>query len=329
MKSPFLVKYHSPSELNTLRDDKQIFALIHYGQKTTISHDSGAEIQIGLPVMDENIVEAWYSHEPISYETHKQVHYQYSDTFIFGSLLINESDFPDLATATISAYQQIHDVLEMTGFPGLLRMWNFFPEINAKDAQGMERYKQFCLGRHTAIDSWHFVDGQLPAATAIGSHSDGLLILFLSARQSGIQIENPRQVSAFHYPTQYGPKSPSFSRATLKNWGKSQHLYISGTASIVGHETRHQNNYLAQLEETLTNIHAVIDQAHQLHGLPCKDISELNSMRVFIREPEIYQPVLEFLEKEIGRHSHIQIVQGDICRNNLLLEIEGLYTSPG
>jgi hypothetical protein len=60
-------------------------------------------------------------------------------------------------------------------------------------------------------------EAALPAATCIGRF-DGvrrLQVYWLAAREAGLPLENPRQVSAFRYPRQYGPQSPSFSRALL------------------------------------------------------------------------------------------------------------------
>lgn len=324
--APYSIEYHPADALENLRKDDQVFAIIRSDGQTNLSTDNPLDFEISLPTISEAQIEVWRSDKPMTSGSFEQVNYKHSDTFIFGNLLLDESTYEDLAFATKYAYQRIHDALEATGFPSLLRMWNIFPNINNKD-QELERYRLFCMGRHQALSSWYFLEDQLPAASAIGSRDGGLLIYFLAARQPGIQIENPRQISAFHYPTRYGPKSPSFSRATLKNWGKNYHLYISGTASIVGHETYHVDDYAAQLEETLTNINTVIDQANNIHALPCADFSELDAIRVYIRNPQHADHIMDILQTRSGHKCQIQVVQGDICRSNLLLEIEGFFTS--
>lgn len=322
---PFLVKFHSANDIKHLSDNEQVFAIINHGQNNYIDSQHRSEIHIALPSLDKNQLEVWYSHQPAQYRQYGQIHYHITDDFIFGSLLINEAEFANLESATKYSYSQIRGLLQDTGFASLLRMWNFFPEINAQGSPGLERYKMFCMGRHSAISQWNILESQLPAASAIGCHNEGLLIIFLAAKQPGLQIENPRQISAFNYPQRYGPRSPSFSRATLKNWGESQHLYISGTASVVGHETRHINDYMAQLEETLTNIESVIQRAHTSHQLPCRRISDLDLMRIFVRKPVMCEAITERLAEKIDTEKII-ITQGDICRSDLLLEIEGLYT---
>src|SRR3546814_13424709 len=46
-------------------------------------------------------------------------------------------------------------------------------------------------------------------------------------------------------------------------------LFISGTASIVGHQTLHAGNVAAQAHETLTNLQSIVGQAisHDARGL--------------------------------------------------------------
>ena len=57
--------------------------------------------------------------------------------------------------------------------------------------------------------------GNVPAACALGSRNGSpLVIYFLASRQPVTPVENPRQISAYDYPAQYGPK-PAFSRASI------------------------------------------------------------------------------------------------------------------
>ena len=323
--APYSIDFQPINKLESLRQDKEVFALVQHTNQTRVSSDDPLDFEINLPNLGEELVEVWRSKQTMTAGVIEQVNFKHCDTFIFGNILLDESEFEDLTLTTKVAYQRIHDTLEATGFPALLRIWNAFPRINVKD-QELERYRSFCMGRHQALDAWHYIEEQLPAASAVGSKEGKLLIHFIAARQPGVQIENPRQISAYHYPTRYGPKSPSFSRATLKNWGKEQHLYISGTASIVGHETRHLDDQVKQLEETLTNISTIIDQANNMYALPCSKLSDLDAVRVYIRNTEHTGFILETLQKTLGNKCLIQAVHGDICRSDLLLEIEGYYT---
>lgn len=320
--APYCVELHPAAEFDSLQQDPQVFAILRYGQTTQIDREHPGLIQIALPpIGSDELIEVWRSAHPLQQAEFGPVRYQFCDQFLFGSLLIEDAADKDLALASSEAYQQIHDALENAGFPGLLRMWNYFPRINL-EVEGLERYQAFCVGRHQALEAWHFPNEQLPAATAIGTLGEGLLIYFVASKRPGIQIENPRQVSAFHYPEQYGPKSPTFSRATLTDWS---HLYLSGTASIVGHETLHTGNNIAQLDETLANLRIVLERAHDDYALDCHSIKDLNLMRLYVRDPADASSLLEHLQQKLGSSTRIQLLQGDICRSDLLLEIEAMY----
>src|SRR2546430_4442521 len=47
-----------------------------------------------------------------------------------------------LHQATTQAYRQICATLAAEGYPHLLRVWNYLPDIN-RDSHGTERYRQF------------------------------------------------------------------------------------------------------------------------------------------------------------------------------------------
>ncbi len=320
-QAPYCVELHSASEFDALKQDPRNFAIVRYGHTTKVDPEHPGMIQIALPPLGEHLIEVWRSEQELHRSEFGPVRYQYCDQFLFGSLLLDDAADQDLAHASARAYQHIHDALEQAGFPSLLRMWNYFPRINL-EVEGLERYRSFCVGRHQALEAWHFPNEQLPAATAIGTLGEGLLVYFVASKKPGIQIENARQVSAFYYPQQYGPKSPTFSRATLTEWS---HLYISGTASIVGHETLHADDPLAQLDETLTNLRIVLDSAQQDHELHCNQVGDLGLMRMYIRDPVNTEALLGHIHERLGSTVRVQLLQGDICRSDLLIEIEAMH----
>ena len=111
-----------------------------------------------------------------------------------------------------SAYANLSVFVRTRGFPHLLRSWNYLDAITEGEGDA-ERYRRFCVGRAAGLGEVQI--GTLPAATAIG-RCDGvrtLQVYWLAARRPGTPVENPRQVSAYRYPRQYGPQSPSFARA--------------------------------------------------------------------------------------------------------------------
>lgn len=195
------------------------------------------------------------------------------------------------------------------GTPHFVRMWNFVGSINDLD-EGRERYQLFCAGRHDAFEAAGRGGTDLPAASAVGMPGRGLITCFLAAREPGTQIENPRQLSAYRYPPQYGPKSPSFARATL--WGTT--LFVSGTSSIVGHATLHAGDVEAQLDETLRNLEIVIAR-----GIPGGTLANVVTAKTYLRRESDTALVSRRLSPLFRSNL---IVQADICRSDLLIEIE-------
>jgi chorismate lyase / 3-hydroxybenzoate synthase len=233
-----------------------------------------------------------------------------SDDVLFGSVTAEED--ANLEEVTGELYARLIGDVRGAGFPYFLRMWNHVGSINEID-RGMERYQRFCAGRHDAfVRAGYHHGADLPSASAVGMPGRGVVTYFLAAREPGLQIENPRQVAAYDYPPQYGPRSPSFSRATM--WRET--LFVSGTSSVVGHRSMHAGDPAAQLEETLRNIDAVVARAIDGGGL-----QNVVAAKTYIRNPVDYELVSSRLESLFPSNIYLE---SDICRADLLLEIEAV-----
>jgi len=241
---------------------------------------------------------------------------------------LEEAALQPMAAAVEGAYRRALAAAAARGYPHLWRIWHYLGEINAGEGDS-ERYRQFCIGRHRALAGAPGFEAQLPAASAIGTRGGGLSMVMLAGRRPGIQVENPRQVSAFRYPRAYGPRSPSFSRAVLLPWRDGAQLLVSGTASIVGHATAHAGDALAQLRQTVANLAALRAQATRLLGVPSlvsegKDPWTVESMTLYLRHASDW-PALAAELPRLFPAQRLQIYLGDICRRELLLEIEAVY----
>ncbi|WP_250634174.1 pteridine-dependent deoxygenase [Pinirhizobacter soli] len=194
------------------------------------------------------------------------------------------------------------------------RLWNYLGGINRGEGDD-ERYKHFCHGRAEGMGDW--LASGFPAATAIGHHAgEHLLQVYLLAGSSpGHRVENPRQVSAWEYPRQYGRTSPSFSRATLLCTGDA--LAISGTASVIGHATAHEGLVLAQLDETLRNLDALLASGSMPAGFDGH-----SPLKVYVRHRDHAALIHDSLAKRLPGVP-LLLLHGDICRADLLLEIDG------
>ncbi len=287
---------------------------------------------------DDSICHVWQSRgTPISGQ-YDAINYRYDDDYLFGVIVLPETlfeantDKTPLQQAAECAYSQIFSLLDRLSFPYLFRVWNYMADINAHSF-GMERYVQFNLGRQDAfLAHGRDIEGNVPAACALGfesalseenSDQNALTISFLAGRVEAQCIENPRQISAYQYPQQYGPRSPTFSRASLVKLGLDDVLFISGTASIVGHTTLHPDDVIAQTRETMENIKAVLAEANRRLGHTKFELSDLD-YTVYVRHNDDFETIRKELMLCVGDGLKAVYLQANVCRHDLLLEIEAI-----
>ena len=314
------------SEFST-SDTSHLLAVIGYGSPRSESRiGKGLAIEVDLPSLTPPpFVEVWRSTTPVLCDQVQDIRLAFTDEAVFGCMEISEPPGSCLEDVARSAYERIFEYCSQSGFSHLLRMWNFFSDMNAEQ-DGLERYKRFCIGRHEAFSTYHKEFASiLPAASAVGTQGGPFQVLFLAGKRPGIPLENPRQISAYEYPPIYGPKSPSFARATIHRTSTGGRLFVSGTASIVGHATQHPNDPTKQTVETLSNIDAVLSRVgREYQELLPVDPSE-GLLKVFVRHQEDFRAVRKVLgDREQGRNP-ILYVQGKMCRKELLVEIEGIW----
>ena len=300
-------------------------------------HGAGDDLPLAhvrTPVLGDaqDVLEVWRTGGPTEAGCHGQVRYARGGDFVFGSLAVQEREAADasgpgartpLEIATNLAYRQMYAALAACGSQ-LVRIWNYIADINL-DTHGLERYRQFNSARHEAtLASGRTVTGSVPAASALGTASGSpLTIYFLASRRAPTFIENPRQVSAYRYPAQYGPRSPSFSRGTVLGAGSEATLFISGTASIVGHRTLHAGDLAAQTRETLVNIEALLEEAARRSGAEELRLETL-AYKVYVRDPNELPVIRGELESALGPKAAILYLKADICRPDLSVEIEAV-----
>lgn len=263
--------------------------------------------------------ESWVGGDAVSDARRPGVVFRHDGHWLIGALEADPRHGEDIEQAAEAAYAQLRAFVSTSGYPHLLRVWNYLDRLNQGDGDA-ERYRRFCVGRHRVLAAPGF-ETQLPAATVIGSHVPGLRLQFLAARQPGVQVENPRQVSAFRYPRDYGPISPSFSRATRIG----HTLLVSGTAAVVGHATRHPYDARAQLDEIAANLQALLDRAAQdlprQHGRWAPQ-----ALRLYLRRPQDLAALQPHLEAALGTPATLSVLRGDISRADLMVEAEGVWT---
>lgn len=298
------------------------------GSRVYTANESAVHAAPPLLLPREPLVEAWLVTKPVREVEQGCLHYRTDGEWLYGTAQVDERPLEGgLDAAAFQAYDALFALLADSGCSHLLRLWNYVSDINLS-VGGMERYRQFNAGRQRAfLGAQRSAFAGAPAACALGARQGRLTVHFLAGRLPPLAIENPRQVSAYHYPSVYGPRSPTFSRAALADLGGAREaLFISGTASIVGHATVHAGDVRRQTEETLDNLQAVIDaalpQSRSQEGYALRDLD----MTVYVRHAGDLTAVREVLAARLGTGApacrDAIYLHADICRADLLVEIE-------
>lgn len=271
--------------------------------------------QVALePCDDPAPMELWQVDGPVESGVDGTVRWSSGAGWLFAAIELDEREHGGPAGGAQWAYEELHRVVASREARHVVRVWNYLGAIN----QGIgdaERYKHFCDGRAAGVEGF-FIDG-FPAATAIGhlGAEHRLQVYLLACDQPGLRVENPRQVSAWRYPRQYGRTPPTFARATALPAHDA--LAISGTAAVVGHASAHQHDLEAQLEETLTNLEALLASAGMAAGFDSH-----SPLKAYVRHAADAAPVRAFLRQRLPGVP-VLLLQGDICRSELLVELDG------
>ena len=219
-----------------------------------------------------------------------------------------------------AAYREIIDTLTEIGrHPA--RFWNFIPDIGEPMADGLDRYMVFNAGRH---DAYSDHCGALATASAVGVKGSDLFIHCLALEEPGTPVENPRQTPAWQYSARYGPLPPCFSRATIVELAGRRTLLIGGTASVVGEDSRHAGQFDAQVDETLLNLEALIRTADGNQRDARAPLQRLVDLRVYVTSAAQAERVRELLVSRCPRARTIAVALAQVCRRELLVEIEGV-----
>ena len=272
---------------------------------------------VSTPVLGPNFYEVWRTTQPVESGQYSHVRFRRSQDLLFGCISLTEES--GLPAATEAAYREVLAAVHKLGYPHLARIWNYLPKINV-ETDGLERYRQFNSARRKALIAYRRdLTGNVPAACALGSVTGSpLVVYFLASRKAATAVENPRQISAYEYPSQYGPK-PAYSRASILG----DILFISGTASIVGHETVHVGDVVAQTRETLTNIEALLSEANRVSGANRFSTRSL-AYKVYVRNSADLPLIQSQLEPALDPKARVLYLHADICRQDLLVEIEAV-----
>jgi chorismatase len=309
-----------------------VLGVVRYAQRHRGPHRENGYPELAVHMVSDTadgFTEVWQTERAVDHGERDGVVYAHDGEYFFCAGRIEESG--TYTAGVRSAYLTALGLARSLGYGRIFRMWNFVNDINNDNADGMEVYQDFCRGRAQAFDQAGIPEDQLPAATGIGSLGGGIAFYFLACCCCRcVNIENTRQMPAYHYPRRYGPRSPRFTRAThLLPAGAdecSAHLYVSGTASIIEHRTVHHGRVDSQCREALANIEHVISAdnlaAHGVH--PGRRLADLHNVKVYVRHRRDMDTVREICAKSLDPAAEVVFLNVDVCRSDLLVEIEGI-----
>ncbi|RPH93244.1 MAG: pteridine-dependent deoxygenase like protein [Lysobacterales bacterium] len=278
--------------------------------------------RIGLrPIGCAAVFEGWWYHGAVEYSSRLGVRLGECEHYTAAVVQKTETDRTALRELTRQTYIELFTALKVSRHHSVVRIWNYFGDINGGKGD-QERYRQFSIGRAEAFEELGCKDEYSPPGTAIGTVcGDTLSVLVLASDSQFQRLENPRQLSAYDYPRQYGPRSPKFSRGGVVSISNHDLFLLSGTAAIVGHESAFPNDSKAQTSETLRNIDALLAKSPL-----ASDPGHSDAVRVYLRNPADYEHIAREVDGSFSS-ARIQLayLQGDICRRELLVEIDGAF----
>ncbi len=305
-------------------DRGEVLGVVEFGHRPRTPDLDAGHPTVGVAFRDESqptVRETWTTTVAVTTGRRDGIVYGHDGSHLFGALQVPRSD--RYREPTRAAYRHLLALVADLGYPHLVRMWNHLADINRPNAEGLEIYRDFCQGRAEGFeDAGPAAIDHLPAATGIGARDGGVTVYFVAARSATpVHFENPRQVPAHRYPQRYGPRSPSFARATLLP--ASRKLFLSGTASIVGHETVHVGHLEGQCHTTLENIRILLEGVTERSG-GAVDLDSFRLVKAYVRNAGDVPYVQQRLREVVGPLVPVELFIVDICRGELLVEVEGV-----
>ncbi len=220
---------------------------------------------------------------------------------------------PDRSRPDQSAevFDSMIDILAEQGmdFDQVVRTWLYLDHI-------LEWYDDFNRVRNAFFEKHGIFDRLVPASTGIGcAHPAGtamvakLLAVRPKSGGSVSEVESPLQCPATEYRS-------SFSRAVEVALPSHRKLYISGSASIEpGGLTIHIDDTAAQIELTMRVVAGILES----RGMDWNDTTRAVA---YLRHEHERPLLADWLARHGLGRLPLVVIQSDVCRDDLLYEIE-------
>jgi chorismate lyase/3-hydroxybenzoate synthase len=230
----------------------------------------------------------------------------------------------EIELRTYESYMAIAEALAKSHARHAVRFWNHVPFITDPADAGRDNYMVFNAGRFRALSEWcggtARFDREVATASATGHWGQDLVIHCLGSRTGGDAVNNPRQVAPYHYSQRFGPLPPCFARATAMR-------SPPGMLLVGGEDSVHADDLPGQLRETFLNLAALVAAARgekftQAHV--SRALATFRELRVYFPDAESRAEIESAVMDEFRALRRLELLHADLCRAELLVEIEGL-----
>jgi enamine deaminase RidA (YjgF/YER057c/UK114 family) len=255
----------------------------------------------------------------------------------FGGAMSGTSD-ESIQKQSDIIFSKLEEIFELEKMPvsSIVRQWNYIENITRIE-DNCQNYQEFndARSRFYQKTKWH---GGFPAATGIGISFGGVIVDLDAIYTNGspvkiVPLNNTLQVPAHNYSPSVligawqeagVPTSPKFERAKLVLFDSEGIIYISGTAAIRGEMSLTDKGIVEQTRITLENIeHLISEETLANSGAGHFANVEISSLRIYLKEESFFEPCKKIVDENY-RGVPAVYLKADICREELLVEIEGI-----
>jgi enamine deaminase RidA (YjgF/YER057c/UK114 family) len=201
-----------------------------------------------------------------------------------------------------------------SSFPCVLRTWCYLRDIDRDYSQFNHCRNAFFQRRGVR---------RYPASTGVGAElnpatAQFALCLHALLDPHAVTIE-PMHAATLNEAVEYGS---SFSRGLKVCLPEKTLLHVSGTASIDEQgKTAHEGDIRPQIERTLRNVRELLKPQSA-------EIDDFVAMLVYLKSPDHRDEFVRIWNQLPTSHIPCTIVQCELCRPNLLCEVEALAVLP-
>ena len=262
---------------------------------------------------------------------------------VFAGGISSSSVERDLLFQANGAFELMQKILdsESMSFSNIVRQWNYVENIlnveHNKDKE-VQNYQILNDVRAKYYSQADFKDGY-PAATGIGMNTGGIILEFIAIKPKRniyiVPLKNPMQTDAYNYSQDVLvgnaliqariKSSPKFERAKYISVNEKKTIFVSGTAAIQNEKTLANDDIKKQTEITIKNISNLISRANLKQAGIENNVGDIgfSFIRVYVKNKSELDAVKEICNSYY-RNVPINYLVADICRDNLLVEIEGI-----